>query len=222
MGGNSHRVLEDPNSIVLSEKLALKYFGSDNPIGETIFLNDSIPLTVTGVFATVPSNSVLRFEAVLSMRRVEKMASKMDLSLGTLFICYLKLLPGSDPSLAERKIDKVLKKYYREEFKKWNWNISGLTAKFIPLHGVAFEVIKTKSKFLLSVFRFAGLVIIAVAWINYINLMISMNGKRLKELAARLVVGACYRHCMSGIVRNDHTKSHCKNKRDWNPQSTWC
>ena len=198
--GSASQVLKEPNAVVLSEKIAVKYFGFDDPVGNTIILNDSIPLTVTGVYENFPSNSFMRFEAVLSMIRIEKTTSTIDLSHGTLFPCYFKLPIGTQPIRAEKDIENAFKKHYAQEYKKWNWNINRLTPQFMPLRHVAFEAFKVKSKFILNIFRIAALFILAMAWINYINLTISKNAKRLKELAARVAVGARPKHSITQFI----------------------
>ena len=64
-------VLKDPNSVVLTETTAKKYFGSiDNAMGKMIELNKETPLKVTGIAKDVPSNSHLDFDMVIPLERL--------------------------------------------------------------------------------------------------------------------------------------------------------
>ena len=64
--GDANSVLAQPNSVVLSETIAVKYFGNKNAMGQTIYLNDTLPLQVTGVFENLPHNTHLNFDMVFS------------------------------------------------------------------------------------------------------------------------------------------------------------
>ena len=70
--GNPDVVLNDSNAVVLSERLAIKYFGRTHAMGKTLRLNNSIPLLVTGVFEDLPHNTHLSFDAVISSRRLKR------------------------------------------------------------------------------------------------------------------------------------------------------
>ena len=82
-----------PDAVVLSQTKAIKYFGEENPIGRTIYLNDTIPLQVTGVFEDLPHNSHLNFDFVMSGAGYENIRVKSWAVQGG--IGYLKLKEGS-------------------------------------------------------------------------------------------------------------------------------
>ena len=62
----------DPSSIVLSESMAKKYFGEVDAVNNTLFLNDSIALNVTGIFKDLPQNTHLSFDAVITTERIKQ------------------------------------------------------------------------------------------------------------------------------------------------------
>src|SRR5690606_32630498 len=66
--GDAATALDDLNSIILSEELALRVFGNVNPVGKEISWNDSLRLTVTGVLETIPGASSLNFTALMPMQ----------------------------------------------------------------------------------------------------------------------------------------------------------
>jgi putative ABC transport system permease protein len=66
-------VLKDPNSIVLTETAAKKYFGKDDPVGKTLEFNKQQQLKVTGIAADVPINSHLQFDMVVPLELLRPM-----------------------------------------------------------------------------------------------------------------------------------------------------
>ncbi|MEO6851969.1 MAG: ABC transporter permease, partial [Mucilaginibacter sp.] len=71
--GNPKTALKDPNTVVLTESTAKKYFGSDDPMGKTIVVDNRIPLSITGVVKDVPNNSQFKFDLLYSLSSIEKM-----------------------------------------------------------------------------------------------------------------------------------------------------
>ena len=64
--GNASSVLGELRATVLSQSVAKKYFGDGDPVGKILYLNDSLPLKVTGVFEDLPSNTHLNFSILIS------------------------------------------------------------------------------------------------------------------------------------------------------------
>ena len=115
--GEPEKVLDEPNSIVLTEELAMKYFGDDNPVGKTITLDEKYPLTVTGVMENVPSNSHFQFDMVISYQSLPQMYGMTEFSSWWFpsFYSYVKVRSDADiESLNEDKL-KVFISQYREE-----------------------------------------------------------------------------------------------------------
>ena len=63
--GDPATALNSPHSIILTQKLATKYFGNDNPVGKTLTVENKAQFTVTGVFKDIPANSMFTFSAVI-------------------------------------------------------------------------------------------------------------------------------------------------------------
>lgn len=210
--GNKNSALKRPTSIVLSEKLAQKYFGDSSPLDAVLLLNDSIPLAVTGVFKNIPSNSHLDFEAVISLSHVEKNLEETDFSHDAWFPVYFKLPTGTDREALTQKIEEAKVTFLTQEFDRFDWKPSDWRTDLQPLDKVAFQWAKgdnftVKSKPVLYLFSITAIVILSMAWINYINLAIARNTKRLRELATRLTVGAdstqlLTQFCVEAVVVN--------------------
>ncbi len=196
ISGNPQRALSLPNSVVLSSQIARKYFGDEDPINKIILLNNSIPLTVSGVFAGLPNNTHLEFEIILSMLRLGKGIQEFKVSTHGSPVSYFKIREGVNfESLTSLLVEdsKKMTKELKEEVK----DLPTLTVRTFlqPLQQVAFsnytgDHFVPKSKVFLILLNTIALLILIVAWINYINLSLSANIKRQKELATRKTVGA--------------------------------
>src|SRR5581483_10422945 len=112
--GNSINPLPDNSSIVISEKLAKKLFGNNNPVGKSVKLDETHQLTVTGVFADVPQNSTLQFDFVLPVTLFisENPWTQNWHSGGTQIIVTLKANASLDH--ANEKIGTLIKKNCKE------------------------------------------------------------------------------------------------------------
>ena len=188
--GNANRVLGELRATVLSESTAKKYFGDRDPVGHILYLNDSLALKVTGVFKDLPSNTHLNFSIVIS-----------TLNLGLenyrgyqMAHTYFKLKEGVTLTKLQNKLSHFSQIYFQEIFKGSN-NTVRLEIFLEPLKEIAFnwyiwDTFTAKSKQFLLVLSILSLGILAMAWVNYINLTLAGNQKRMKELAARKAVGA--------------------------------
>jgi len=190
--GNSRSVLSESNSVVLSKGIARKYFGAREPLGEVLYMNDTIPLRVTGVFEDLPSNTHLVFDMLISTLTIEKYLRLPDSRAWT--HGYYKL----QKNIPMAAFDSTLNAYVQKNFTGMLGRIFGpatYEAHLQPLKELAFnphalDRYVPKSRYLLSVLGLVSISVLLMAWVNYINMTLSANQKRMKELAARKAVGA--------------------------------
>jgi putative ABC transport system permease protein len=191
--GDAGSVLSDANAIVISRKSSLKYFGKENPIGKMLVLNDTIPFTVTGVFADLPQNTHLTFDMVMSSLHIRnQLAAEFPFQRGT--HCYIKVRRGVFFRSLEEKIDAESKRRY-QEYLRQGWPNSVLTVHLQPIADVAFSVYDNdghvvKSRDILVLFKGVAILVLLVAFINYVNLSLTSRVMRSKEFAARKAIGA--------------------------------
>lgn len=190
--GYKYSILNTGNSVVISEKLSGKYFGKQNPIGNILYINDSIPLTISGVFKELPLNTHFDFDVVISMKKIQKAAD--DLNLRFVGISYFKFKPGTDLNKFTARLNTKRKKEI--EWSMWHgWKYGRANVFFQPLKKAPFksyryDQFQEKSKFTLKLLVIISLIILIIAWINYTNLSIAQNRKRLKEFSVRKTSGA--------------------------------
>jgi ABC-type antimicrobial peptide transport system permease subunit len=195
--GNAAEVLMAPNSVVLTETSAIKYFGSvDKAMGQRIFdESDSVPLLVTGVMWDVPANSHLHFDLLLA----EKMGNgSIDPTQTWRYFdsrTYLQLGDEVEPDPATlHRIEKQLKDI-RDK------NIVNTPAVPASWMLQSLPNIHLKSRFkndvegqgniqYVRLFALIGVIILVIACINFVNLATAVAGKRAKEVGLRKTIGA--------------------------------
>ncbi|MBX2944276.1 MAG: ABC transporter permease [Cyclobacteriaceae bacterium] len=189
--GNPDNVLAEAGSVVLSESQAVKYFDNTDPVGELLKLNDSITLKVTGVFKDLPHNTHLTFNTVISNTPYLEVWAK---ALNSPTINYVKLKEGNSFEAFEAKLNGRKGDYFAAILQVLhNTDIEVFVqplAEIIFSANLPGDEFAFRSKSLLITFATVAVVLLAMAWINYINLWIARNKKREKELATRKVNGA--------------------------------
>jgi len=189
--GDPADVLKNPNTIVLSETMVRKYFGDGKGLGQTIYLNDTTPLLVTGVFKDLPHNTHLDFNMVLSSTGYEGINVK-DMSSWIAY-CYLKLKEGETiHSFLEALKSRQQSLYDFTRRQCAHCNIKALPQRLtdVVFSNWRANVFTYKSKFLIEALAIVAFVVLGFAWINYISLSVNALNKRLTEIGTRKSVGA--------------------------------
>jgi len=108
--GNKETVLSKPNSIVLTESMAQKYFGNENPMGKIMEIpnNDNNPI-VSGICADVPDNTHFDFDFILSSNALNFWQNPNYINFSA--YTYLKLIPNANPNQLEEKFDDMVVKF---------------------------------------------------------------------------------------------------------------
>lgn len=193
--GNPENALVKPYSLVLTATLARKYFGDEDPIGQTIMMNNNVSFTVTGVVEDPPNNSHFTFEALASFSTLMKMNGEEayehwgSLSLYT----YVLLARDSDPDEVEKAFPDLYLKYMEDlnEMANISFNpyLQPLTS--IHLHSNLMAELQTNSDIsYVYAFLAIAIFILLIACINFMNLSTARSVKRSKEVGLRKVVGA--------------------------------
>jgi putative ABC transport system permease protein len=189
--GNPATALDDPNSIVLTEETAKKYFGSEDPMGKTIEAdpyNDGelMLFRVTGIAQNVPSNSHLHFDFLASYSSL-----KEDTNEFSGFYQHYTYALLSGKSAAESLNPKLLAFLHRNWRKNPWYTISLQPLLDIRLRSrLKSEVEPTGSILYVYVFSAIAVFILLIACINFMNLTSARAVKRAKEVGIRKVVGA--------------------------------
>jgi ABC-type lipoprotein release transport system permease subunit len=183
--GNPSTALAENYSIVLSEKMAKKYFGSEDPIGKTLTLNNDVDLQVTGIIRDIPTQSSLQFDCLVPF--VLEFApdfKEPDHWGGNPLDTYVLLHKDVDRLEVERKITAIVEKHAQWETVKVTFHLHPLMKKHLysPQGGGMIQS--------LLIFSAIALFVLLIACINFMNLSTAKSTTRAKEVGVRKVVGA--------------------------------
>ncbi|HEY9049688.1 MAG TPA: ABC transporter permease [Ohtaekwangia sp.] len=191
--GIDSTVLKDPFKIVLSQSAAKKYFGNENPVGKFIRNNGNTDYEVTGVFEDLPFNSHMKIDMLMSFSSLNKLWNDPITSWQwDGFFTYILLNDGADAKAFESKLPAFVQKQAGEELKKYN---AGMTFHLQPVNAIHLDSDfigefkpngNRQSTYFLSI---VAVLILVIAWINYINLSTAKSIERAREVGVRKVMG---------------------------------
>lgn len=186
--GNKDNVLKQPFSMVISKRIAQKYFGNDNPVGKPLRYNSDYTFTVTGVAEKAPSNSSIQFDFVvslsslLSIKELKSFAESQIVQGGAFTTYFLLKNASQGKQLGEDlvKLNKIANNDDQESF---------TAVPFANTHLDANYADNSNTKYL-TIFPFVAAFVLLLALINYFSLATARAAIRSKEIGVRKVMGA--------------------------------
>lgn len=201
--GDAATALENPNSVVLTETTAKKYFGStENAMGKVIQIDKTLQLKVTGIAKDVPSNSHLDFDVVFPIANYTKDAGFNVWINNGLFV-YLLLNEHSTQSALESHFTEFMNKYMSKDMQRFG---AKFDLKLTPLKNIYFEDassfdnVKHGDKTVVFIFISIAVLIMLIACINFMNLSTIRAVERSKEVGMRKVMGALRNHLIIQFI----------------------
>lgn len=198
VAGTPATALEDPRSIILTEKMAKKYFGNEDPMGKVMRYKNEDDLIVTAIMKDIPDNSHIVFDVLLpiELQRQRWMGwgkysydLEKDWNWAAAWI-YTQISPETDIPSFEKKIQAIADEFINNE------DQSGFTLEVQPLFDIHLKSDKSSearangNMTQLYVFGAVAILILFIACINFINLTSAQANERLKELGLRKIMGA--------------------------------
>lgn len=202
VAGNADHLLELPNTIMISETYARKYFGNTNPIGKTLEIGTSGGLNseITAVFQDLPSNSSIQFDIALPFSTFEKVWGPATLwQQMPANYTFLLLNQAAKLSALKAKIPDFVQLHLEDQLDSWQTQYK---INLQPLNDVHLNDQYGKDKNQgnlksLYILGCIGFLILLIATVNYINYATARFGKRAKEMGVRKVIGADRRSLVS-------------------------
>ncbi len=198
--GQKEKVLLNPEQLVLTEKLAIKYFGNaDNAMGRSLMLDGEYPMTVTGIAEDPPTHSHIQFDVLVAYAHLKKKATeqwKFDIDntwVGGWPNIYVQLANPSKWKETEKQINGVAARFSEKEWKenKMSYYYFLQPIEFIHLNShLRYDAVNNGSISRVNIFSIVGIIVLLLACINYINLTTAGAIKRAKETSVRKVIGA--------------------------------
>jgi putative ABC transport system permease protein len=214
--GNPNTALDAPYKMLLSESMAVKYFGNEDPIGKSLTLRRpdySRTLQVTGIFRELPSNSHLVVNHLVSYSTLSSIYKDLGDTTNALetawgwydFYTYVQLKPGTDLKQLEAKLPAFCDRYINSD--EWHKTNNVVDKAFlIPLQDIHLysnfnqeAEVNGNGKAVAFLFLI-GFLIMGIAWINYINLATARSVERAREVGIRKVMGALRRNLVNQFL----------------------
>ncbi len=196
--GDQASILEDPFSVLVSERTARRLFGADDPIGRTIAYHTQdakFDFRVSAVFHDIPARSHFIMDIVAPFETMGKI-QKQDLTKwgNNSHYTYVLLKPGTDPAALDAKLPAFIHKYAGDQI----WKHDKQPSRFFlqPLTRIHlfsranFELSPTGDGRFVLLFGSIAVLVLVIACVNYMNLATARSLKRAREVGLRKVVGA--------------------------------
>ncbi|WP_169739235.1 ABC transporter permease [Dyadobacter crusticola] len=195
--GDRRTALTQPGTVILTESTARKYFGEADPLGKTITYDKSAVYQVVGVMEDLPANSSIQFDFLADLQthranELREMAGYLDkktlktqtTSIGAVgsYNTYFLIKNNASAKAVEAKIPLLLSESLKIRDKKDSYHL-------YTLHGLHFGLIDLSARQTTVIFSVIGLLILALALVNYVNLTTAYSSTRSGEVSVRKVVG---------------------------------
>ena len=202
--GDPKRCLAEPRSIVLSEEYARKYFGTEDPVGKTLKIEQDTNVSViTGVMQDFPENSHFHCKMLGSMSTLPENRDGLSW-VNQNFHTYIVLREGTDPEALEARLYDMVVKYVGpivqqamgidlEQFEAAgnSYGYKLMALKDLHLHSdLSDEIEPPGNPLYVYLFLGAAIMILLIAGINFMNLATAQSSSRSREVGLRKVVGS--------------------------------
>lgn len=211
VAGKREGVLSQARTAVVTKSFGLKYFGTENVLGEHFSCNSSEgfdEFTITGVIENWPENSYLNFDCLLSYPTLENHNSDAINNWGwNSFNTFVKLNPDVNPDSVERQLKDVVKKYhlFNDEMTR---EFTLQPIEQIHLNSdLRHEIGRRSNASSIYTLSLIAIFILLIGWVNYINIAASQTKKQLLSIHIKKVLGGTkglqvFDSVMDGILLN--------------------
>ena len=205
LAGDPNTALKEPFTVVLTKKMASRYFGKENPIGKTLKYQDIGLFRVTGVVEDLPQNTHLRYDFLASFSSLIQLFGEKELQENwgsNNFITYIKFRVKTSPEELESQLDHFIDVHLLPADKKLEDLVPGqkpskgtklVLQKLGDIHlhsNLSAEIAPNGSIRSIFIFATVAFFILLIACINFMNLSTARASSRAKEVGLRKVLGA--------------------------------
>jgi putative ABC transport system permease protein len=212
ISGDPKTALKEAHSLVISERMANKYFGRSDVAGENLLINDKENYKITGVIKNIPEQSHFNFDFFVPM--TENESSRSENWLSENFNTYILLKKGADPKKLAPEFNKMLNRFVAPELKSvLNMSIDDLEkgggfvrCSLMPLEDIHLHSAKIGELGIngniqfIYIFSAIALLILLIACVNFMNLSTARASSRAKEVGVRKVLGSLRRNLIQQFI----------------------
>ena len=194
ISGDPQTALEKAYTVVITKATADKYFGSENPLGKTLTVNNQYDYTVTGIVENVPKNSHFTFDFLLSYEtKYERNRERVETWFNFNEYTYLLLPENYNYRELEQKFPALIDQYMGPQLKAMGGRIDYFLQPLTEIHlnsNLQGEIGGNSDIAYVYTFAAIALFILLIACINFMNLATARSANRAKEVGLRKVMGA--------------------------------
>ncbi len=194
IAGDAENALTAPYSVVLSEEIAEKYFGTEDPIGKMIRLDGLSDYMVTGIVKNIPFNSHFRFRMVRSFETLySEQRQNMENWFNIQYYTYLLLDEGADGQALRKKFTALVDEYMGDALNAMGGSLDLFFEPLTRIHLFSDKDGEIAPQGNITyVFLFSGIAffVLLQACINFINLSTARSGARAREIGTRKTLGS--------------------------------
>jgi putative ABC transport system permease protein len=201
LSGDRITCLGQPGRLVISERMAEKYFGRVDPLGQTMIVND-INFLVSGVVANAPSNTHVQYDLIASLETIEN-ERWMSSWHGTECYTYVKLLPNADLQRFENKLSTITDEHVGEVLTQYGmsyrFSLTPLTRIHLHSHLLG-EMSRPGNPDNTLLLGIIGILFLLVAASNYAGFVVARLITRWRDISMRRVLGAGRRQLVAELI----------------------
>jgi len=190
--GNAEEAFAQQNAIIISENLAKRIFGDEDPYQKTISIENTYDLVVTAIYKDLPGRTHFPYEALVPWIGAYRQGEE-DVWYGWQVYHYYLLEDGTDPADLEAKFPEFYETYMKETLDRLNGHstLSLQPIKSIRLHSdLVWEMYPNGDIIYIYVFSIIAVFLLLIACINYMNLATARSARRSREVGLRKVFGS--------------------------------
>ncbi|MBX2894420.1 MAG: ABC transporter permease [Cyclobacteriaceae bacterium] len=219
--GNRTTALGGANEILVTEEMAARYFGEEEPLGKILTAGEQ-EFKVVGVLQDIPPNSHFKFSAVLSVSTYPFTTTENFTSFAT--YTFLKLYPGANPAAVEAKMPAVVNTYaaaqiehnlgkswadYTKEGNGYRYFLQPLTSIHLDPTHLEAQLKPSGNRTSVYIMTAVAILILVIACINFMNLATARSAERAKEVGVRKVMGSFRQQLVNQFLAESFILSVC-------------
>lgn len=208
VSGDPATALKEPNTLVISETTAHRYFGNEEAVGKVVEVKsaegDFVPYTIKGVMKDLPERCHLKLDVLHSLSTIKNLAQNENTWIWTMFTNYVLVKEGTDIEALTEKLQKLPPKWapattervFNQSYesftkgKPWKLYMQPVRDIYLSKEEIFNRFGPGGNRQFVIVFGVVGILVLALSCINFMNLATARSGNRAKEVGIRKVLGS--------------------------------